>query len=42
LEATGQIDGMTASALSMALRDKIRNPVYDTQIQAAIEWFDEQ
>lgn len=39
LKITGAIDTMTATSLSMALRDKARNPVYDTQIQAAIEWF---
>jgi len=40
LEATGAIDTLTASTLSMELRNKARNPVYDVQIQAAIEWFD--
>ncbi|MCL1990220.1 MAG: S41 family peptidase [Defluviitaleaceae bacterium] len=38
LEATGDIDRLTASALSVALRDKARNPTYDVQLQAALEW----
>ena len=42
LEVTGTLEHLTASALSMALRDKVRNPAYDTQIQAAIEWFEQQ
>ena len=37
LEVTGHIDGQTASRLTMALRDKIRNSDYDTQLLAAIE-----
>lgn len=41
LEVTGQINGLTASALSMAFRDKVRNPAYDGQIQAAIEWLNQ-
>ena len=41
LEVTGEIDGATASALSMALRDKVRDPGYDTQIQAALELFND-
>lgn len=41
LEVTGEIDGLTATALSMALRDKARNPVYDAQIQAALAHFNE-
>ena len=41
LEVTGEIDSATASALTMALRDKVRNPLYDDQIQAAIEWFND-
>jgi len=36
---TGEIDGLTATAISMALRQLIRNPDYDQQIQAAIDWF---
>ena len=40
LEVTGTIDSITASTLSMLLRNKARNPEYDAQIQAAIEWFD--
>ena len=39
LEVTGTLNGVTASALSMTLRDMVRNPAYDAQIQAAIEWF---
>lgn len=39
LNQTGNIDGETATALSMGLRDKVRDPDYDNQIQAAIEWF---
>jgi len=39
LEETGILDGLSATTLSMAFRDKVRNPAYDTQIQAAIEWF---
>jgi len=38
LEVTGTLEGLTASALSMALREKVRNPAYDAQILAAIEW----
>jgi len=37
LDQTGKIDGQTASAITMAMREKVRNPIYDTQIQAAIE-----
>ena len=41
LEVTGEINGLTASTLSMALRELVRDPEYDAQIQAAIEWFSE-
>ena len=41
LEVTGEIDGATASALSMALRDIVRDPGYDTQIQAALALFND-
>lgn len=36
---TGDIDGETATALTMGLRDIIRDPAHDAQIQAAIEYF---
>lgn len=39
LNETGSIDGETATALTMGLRDKARDPAYDDQIQAAIEYF---
>ena len=39
LDVSGEIDPHTASALSMALREKVRDPMYDDQILAAIEWF---
>jgi len=38
LDATGVIDGTTARAITMALRNRIRNSSYDTQLQAAIEF----
>lgn len=39
LDVTGEINSQTATALTMALREKARNPQYDAQIQAAIDWF---
>lgn len=42
LEITGAIDATTATALSMALRERARDPLYDTQIQAALDWFNTQ
>lgn len=39
LFATGDIDGETATALTMGLRELIRDPAHDAQIQAAIEYF---
>ena len=38
LDATGIIDGPTARAITMALRNRIRDSDYDTQLQAAIEF----
>ena len=40
LSPTGDIDSETATALTMGLRDHTRDPAYDEQIQAAIEWFE--
>ena len=37
LKVTGVIDTQTANELTLALRDHIRNPEYDTQLQKAIE-----
>ena len=42
LEETGTIESNTARALTMALRDKIRNPQYDDQLQKAIEILSEK
>ncbi|MCL2559210.1 MAG: S41 family peptidase [Turicibacter sp.] len=39
LTPTGRIDGETATAVTMGWRDKVRDPHYDNQIQAAVEWF---
>ena len=36
IEATGVIDNKTASELTLALREKIRDKQYDTQLQKAI------
>jgi len=41
LDPTGTIDRATATSLSMALRDRARDPVHDVQIQAAIDWFNQ-
>ena len=38
LSQTGEVDVETATALTVAHRDKVRDPAYDAQIQAAIEW----
>lgn len=37
LEVTGTLNNETATALTMALRDRIRDPQYDTQLQRALE-----
>ena len=42
LEINGMIDGDTARALTMALREKIRDDAYDSQLQAALELLGEQ
>lgn len=39
LAVTGEIGAEDATALSMALREKARNPEYDAQIQAALDLF---
>ena len=39
LSRTGYIDSATATALSFALFDKIQNPVYDSQLLAALNLF---
>ena len=36
IEPTGVIDGKTAGDLTLALRDKVRDKQYDTQLQKAI------
>ena len=36
LESTGIIDNKTASELTLALREKVRDKQYDTQLQKAI------
>jgi len=37
LEVTGTLNQPTATALTMALREKIRDPQFDVQLQAALE-----
>lgn len=37
IEVTGNIDNKTASELTLALRNKVRDKQYDTQLQAAID-----
>jgi len=38
LDITGDINGLTATALTMALREVARDPMQDNQILAALEW----
>ena len=40
LTETGTLNSETATALSLRLREKIQDPVYDTQLNRALAWFE--